>query len=227
MNNPLLYDRQQELHFQIPNSVTVAGCGGIGFHVAKALAMEGVPNLYLFDDDVLEESNRGRLDICQSSLGKPKVEVIRDYIQCIRPDCLVVAVNKRLEGEFLEIQLAVSQWILDCTDSPKSQFLIYKPCKDKGVNYVRAGYNGEHMTITSNISVWLKSANENGGEQAAYTVNPSSYVTAVIPAALAVWKVLHSQNQEVSCNISDIGIEVFMRQERPTARCFQAGSDRT
>ena len=227
MDNPLLYDRQQALNFTIPQTVTIAGCGGIGFHVAKALAMEGVPNLYLFDDDVLEESNRGRLDVCQSSLNRPKVDVIQEMIQCLRPDCIVVAVPNKLEGIFLEIQLGVSQWIVDCTDSPRSQFTIYKACKAHNTNYVRAGYNGQHMTVTSNISGWVKSANADGQEVAAYTVNPSSYCTAVVPAVLAVWKILHSNNQEVACDIDDIGIEVLLKQERPTARCHQSGRDTT
>jgi len=227
MTDNLLYSRQQELNLNIPDNVCVAGCGGIGGNAAIELAMVGVKNLYLFDPDVLEESNRARLPFCQSSLNQPKVEVIRDYIACIRPDCLVVAVNTKLEGIFLEIQLGVSQWILDCTDSPRAQFTIYKACKEKGVNYVRAGYDGEHMTVTSNISGWVKSATANGEEQANYTINPSCRVTAMMPALLAVWKIIHSPNQEVSCNVSDIGIEVLMRQERPTARCYQAGSDRT
>ncbi len=227
MENTLLYNRQQELNLHIPDNVCVAGCGGIGGNAAIELAMVGVKMLYLFDPDTLEESNRARLPFCQGSLNKPKVEVVRDYIECIRPDCLVVAVNAKLEGVFLEIQLGVSRWILDCTDSPRSQFTIYKACKAKGVNYVRAGYDGEHMTVTSNISGWVKSVTADGEEQANYTVNPSCRVTAMMPALLAVWKIIHSPNQEVSCDVSDIGVEVLMKQERPMARCHQAGSDRT
>jgi molybdopterin/thiamine biosynthesis adenylyltransferase len=224
MDNPLLYNRQQELHLSIPNSVTVAGCGGIGFHVAKGLAMVGVSNLYLFDTDVMEESNRGRIDVCESSLNRPKVDVIAEHIQALRPACNVVAIKNKLEDVFLEIQLQVSNVVVDCTDSPRSQFKIYNACKSKGVRYVRAGYNGEHMTVTGHISGWVKSATDQGEEQANYTVNPSCYVTAVIPAMLAVWKIIHSDNQEVSCNITDIGVDVVMRQDRLGTRCNQAGS---
>lgn len=224
MDNPLLYDRQRTLNLNTPTAVTVAGLGGIGAWAAIDLAMSGVPQLYLFDPDVMEESNRNRLPFCQGSLNRPKAEVVRDFIMAIRPDCLCTAVQDKLAGIFLEIQLQVSNYILDCTDSPRSQFQIYNACKTKGVRYVRAGYNGTGMTVTGHISGWVKSANHDGEEQANYAVAPSWVVPAQIVAALAVGKIMKWTDQEVACDVGDIGIEVLLRQGRITPRCHQAGT---
>jgi len=227
MPDEQLYQRQEQLNLTIPDTVTIVGCGGVGSWAAIGLAMAGIPNIFLFDPDVMEESNRNRLPFCQSSLNRPKVDVVSEYIQAIRPDCTVVSVQNKLESIFLEIQLSVSQWVLDATDSPRSQFAIYKACKDKNANYVRAGYDGTGMTITSHISGFVKSVTDQGDEVANYTVAPSWVVPAQIVAALAVGKICKWQNQEVACDVGDIGIEVLQRQERPTARCKQGGRETT
>jgi len=216
-DNGLLYDRQREIGLTIPSSITVVGCGGIGSWVAILSAMSGVENIFLFDGDVMEETNRNRLPFCQGSLNRAKVDVVAEYIKAIRPDAIIVAVKEKLEGILLEIQLSISNWIVDCTDSPKAQFTIYNACKKKGVNYIRAGYDGTRIMVTSNVSGWIKT----DVEEEAYTVNPSWVVPAVTVAALAVGKMEKYTDQEVGLDISEIGIPQVQRQRRLTARCNQ------
>lgn len=215
-----LYDRQQELALNIPHSLTIAGVGGIGAWVAILSAMSGVSNLYLFDPDFCSESNRNRLPFCQGSLNKLKVEAVRNYILAIRPEAIIVAIPERLEGLLLQIQLAVSSIIVDCTDSPRAQFDIYNACKHAGTTFIRAGYDGTHITITSNISGWIR----NDIEEEQYTVRPSWVVPAVIVAALVVGKMEKYRNQETSLDIGEIGIPVVERTRRVTARCRQGES---
>lgn len=219
---PDLYTRQETLNLTTPQAVTIAGVGGIGSWVAILSAMSGVHNLYLFDPDDVEESNRNRLPFCQSSINRPKVDVVAEYIQAIRPDAIVVAIPEKLEGVFLEIQLSVSNYIVECTDSPRAQFAIYNACKKAAVNYpvrfIRAGYDGTRMTVTSSVSGWIKT----DVEEEAYTVAPSWVVPAVTVAALAVGKMMKYANQEVSLDLSEIGNPVLERQKRITDRCKQS-----
>lgn len=221
-----IYTRQQQLKLTTPHTVTVVGCGGIGSWVAILSAMSGVKNLTLFDPDVMEESNRNRLPFCQSSLNRPKVEVVQDYIMGIRPEANVIAIEERLDGVLLDIQMSTSGFIVDCTDSPKTQFMLYNRCKavydgrqtifPQGPRYIRAGYDGTNITVTSNVSGWIK-VNE---EEEAYVINPSWVVPAVVVAALAVGKMMKYQNQEVSGDIGDIGIAVLKEQAaKLTPRC--------
>jgi len=213
-----IYSRQQEIGLSIPESVTIAGVGGIGSWVAIDAAMSGVGNLYLFDPDVLEESNRNRLPFCQSSINRPKVEVVAEYIQAIRPEAIVVAVKDKLEGILLDLQLSICGVVIDCTDSPKAQFTIYNTCKKSGITYIRAGYDGTRIMVTSHVSGWIKT----DVEEENYEVNPSWVVPAQIVAALAVGKLLKYDRQEVSLDISEIGIPIAQKRRRLTARCTQA-----
>lgn len=223
MPNNELYSRQQELQLTVPHHVTVAGVGGIGSWVGIYCAMSGVENIYLFDPDVMEESNRNRLPFCEGSLNRPKVEVVRDYIMSIRPEANVLALQDKLEGLLLRVQINASDYIIDCTDSPRAQITMYNACKAASgggngrVRYIRAGYDGTRMTVTSHVSGWIRS----DAEEEHYIINPSWVVPASVVAALAVGKMMKYPEQEVSLDLSEIGIPVRDRQRRLTARCNQ------
>lgn len=214
-----LYSRQERLNLTIPQDVTVVGCGGIGSWVAIDLAMSGVPCLYLFDPDILEESNRNRLPFCQSSINRPKVDVLAEYIRSIRPDITVIPIQDKLEGVLLDVQLTVCSVFIDCTDSPKTQVTLYKCCSQNRYTYIRAGYDGTRIMVTSTVSGWIKA----DVEEEQYQVNPSWVVPAQVVAALAVGKLLKYHDQEIGLDISEIGIPVVKKQQRLTARCRQEG----
>lgn len=71
--------------------VAVFGVGGVGGHLAEALARAGVGTISLFDNDTVSLSNVNRQAVAfHSTLGRPKVEVMRDRILDINPDCRVL-----------------------------------------------------------------------------------------------------------------------------------------
>lgn len=213
-----LYTRQETLGLSLPASLTIVGCGGIGSWAAIFAAMSGIPQLVLFDPDVLEESNRNRLPLCQGSVGRPKVEVVADFIRPIRPECLVVGIAARMDEMLFSVQRQLGMYyLMDCTDSPKTQILLYKLCKDNNVGYIRAGYDGTRIMVTSVVSGWIKQ----DAEEENYTINPSWVVPASTVAALAIHKLCLCHDQEVGLDLSEIGIPVVQKQRRLTARCTQ------
>lgn len=67
--------------------VILLGCGGVGGWAAEALIRTGVGHLTLVDKDVVEPSNLNRqLVATRLSLGRPKVEALRERLLAINPD---------------------------------------------------------------------------------------------------------------------------------------------
>ncbi len=61
--------------------VAIFGVGGVGGFAAEALARSGIGAIDLFDSDVVSESNINRQIIAlHSTLGRPKVEVMRERL---------------------------------------------------------------------------------------------------------------------------------------------------
>lgn len=71
-------------------SITVFGVGGVGSHCIEALARCGVGRLVLIDNDKVSLSNINRQSIAgHSTLGRPKVQVMKEKILDINPSALV------------------------------------------------------------------------------------------------------------------------------------------
>lgn len=70
--------------------VAVFGVGGVGGHLCEALARAGVGAIDLFDNDTVSLSNINRQIVAlHSTVGRPKVEVMRERIMDINPACRV------------------------------------------------------------------------------------------------------------------------------------------
>lgn len=79
--------------------VAVVGVGGVGSWCAEALLRTGVRHLTLMDDDVVAPSNINRQCPATSrTLGRAKVEVMRERLLEINPDAAVAAVSSRYTG---------------------------------------------------------------------------------------------------------------------------------
>ncbi|HML46382.1 MAG TPA: tRNA threonylcarbamoyladenosine dehydratase [Clostridia bacterium] len=76
--------------------VLVLGVGGVGGHCVDALARCGIGSFTLADPDVVAPSNLNRQMVAlHSTLGMPKVEVMRARIADINPNAKVRAVQGR------------------------------------------------------------------------------------------------------------------------------------
>lgn len=77
---------ERALNLLTQATVAVFGLGGVGSYAAEALARAGVAHFILIDSDSVCESNINRqLIALYSTLGKPKVSVMKDRIHDINP----------------------------------------------------------------------------------------------------------------------------------------------
>jgi len=174
-----LYHRQERLNLDIPSVASVVGVGGTGFWVAIFLAMSGTEHLILVDPDVLEESNRNRLPV-ESRLGLRKVTLCANFINRIRT-CRIEQHQIKIESpEDCEILRGT---VFCCTDSLKSQQLIYAYCKKNHLQYFRCGYDGTYLNVSNAFPLTFEEEPERTG----YQFVPSWVVPCVIAAAASVF----------------------------------------
>ncbi|MBQ9773217.1 MAG: tRNA threonylcarbamoyladenosine dehydratase [Clostridia bacterium] len=70
--------------------VAVFGVGGVGGQVCEALARAGIGAIDLYDNDTVSKSNLNRqLVALHSTVGQYKVDVMKERILDINPDCTV------------------------------------------------------------------------------------------------------------------------------------------
>ena len=103
--------------------VAVFGVGGVGGHCVQALARAGVGSFDVFDDDVVSITNINRQAVAMTStIGRPKVEVIRDQILDINPEALVACHRMFYTPENAdEVDLSAYDYIIDAIDTVKAK----------------------------------------------------------------------------------------------------------
>ena len=81
-------------------NVIIFGVGGVGSFVVEGLVRAGVQNITIVDCDVVSITNINRQIIAlHSTIGLPKVEVMKRRILDINPNAKVLAIQRFVSGE--------------------------------------------------------------------------------------------------------------------------------
>lgn len=112
--------------------VIIFGVGGVGGHAAEAIARSGVGHISLVDNDTVSITNLNRQIIAlHSTIGKLKVEVMRQRILDINPACEVDALPVfYLPGNAHEIRLQEYDYVVDCIDTVAAKIDIIRRCQE-------------------------------------------------------------------------------------------------
>lgn len=114
--------------------VAVFGIGGVGGHLCEALARAGVGELHLFDKDTVSLSNINRQAVAlHSTVGQPKVEVMKARIADINPECRVVTHEVfYLPENADEYDLSGFDYVADAIDTVSAKIELI--CRAKAAN---------------------------------------------------------------------------------------------
>lgn len=120
--------------------VAVFGVGGVGGHLCEALARAGVGELHLFDKDTVSISNINRQAVAlHSTVGLPKVEVMRARIADINPACRVVAHEVfYLPENADQYDLAQYDYVADAIDTVSAKIELICRAKAAGTPIISA-----------------------------------------------------------------------------------------
>jgi len=115
--------------------VAVFGLGGVGGYCTEALARSGVGALDLIDHDKVSPTNINRQIVAlESTIGRPKAEVMAERVRDINPSCRVVARTCFfLPDTADQIDLSQFDYIVDCVDTVTAKLLLAERAQEVGV----------------------------------------------------------------------------------------------
>ena len=131
--------------------VAVFGVGGVGGYVAEALARAGVGSIELIDRDSVSESNINRQIVAlYSTVGRDKVEVMRERILDINPDCKVT-VHKAfyLPENAADFPLEDYDYIADAIDTVTAKIELIVRAEKSGIPIISAMGAGNKLDPTA------------------------------------------------------------------------------
>ncbi len=120
--------------------VAIFGIGGVGGFACEALVRSGVGRFDIIDRDVVDETNINRQIIAlRSTIGRPKVSVMKERMLDINPDVQVEAKEcfflPENAGEF---DFSKYDYVIDAVDTVTAKLTIIERANEAGVPVISA-----------------------------------------------------------------------------------------
>lgn len=144
--------------------VAVIGVGGVGGYAAEMIVRAGVGHILILDSDEVSVSNRNRqLLALNSTVGRPKCQVLKERLLDINPDLDIVTVEKFIIAEgavpdsgFEDASGTPSQllgayefdYMVDAIDTLSPKLELIKYCLDRKIPLVSSMGAGAKFDVT-------------------------------------------------------------------------------
>ena len=152
-----IFDRTKKLigeeNFSKLNAATVAifGVGGVGSFTVEALARSGVGHLILIDKDNVDVTNINRqIHALNSTIGKSKVEIMRQRILDINPNAQVDAIQKfYLPNESADdFFICGYNYVVDAIDTITAKINLVVECRRRKIPIISSMGAGNKLNPT-------------------------------------------------------------------------------
>ena len=146
------------------STVAVIGVGGVGGYAAEMIVRAGVGHIHILDSDEVSVSNRNRqLLALNSTVGRPKCQVLKERLLDINPDLDIVTVEKFIIAEgavpdsgFEDASGTPSQllgayevdYAVDAIDTLSPKLELIKYCMDRKIPLVSSMGAGAKFDVT-------------------------------------------------------------------------------
>ena len=122
----------------------VVGIGGVGSWAAEACARSGIGRITLIDHDDIHISNTNRqVHTLQDSIERSKVEVLRERILAINPECDCVAIDDLVtRGNIDKFKFSQFDYVVDAIDHVSHKLTLMHHCRRNKIRCISTGGAG-------------------------------------------------------------------------------------
>ncbi len=129
-------------------SVMIIGIGGVGGYTVEALVRSGIENIIIVDHDLVDITNKNRQIIAlDSTMGRKKVEVMKERILDINQNCKVTTIDLFLDHQNTEdvILKYHPDYIVDACDTITTKKEIIKTCIHQNIPIISSMGTGNKL----------------------------------------------------------------------------------
>ncbi len=162
-----IFDRTQMLlgaetmSMLMKKKVIVFGVGGVGGYVIESLVRAGIYNIAIVDYDTVDVTNINRQIIAlHSTVGRKKVEVMKERILDINPDAEVTIFDEKLtESNIDAFNLKEYSYVVDAIDDVPAKLLLIKTADELNVPIISSMGTGNKFNPNMLIIDDIKKTN--------------------------------------------------------------------
>ena len=126
--------------------ILVVGVGGVGSYTVESLVRCGIGSITIIDNDIIDITNLNRqLMTTTDNVGESKVEVLKNRIASINPECSVNAINAFLDENNIDSIVNDYDYVVDACDTVKTKVGLINICNKKNIKLISAMGTGNKM----------------------------------------------------------------------------------
>lgn len=129
-------------------TVMIIGIGGVGGYVVEALVRSGTQKIILIDHDTVDITNKNRQIIAlDSTIGRKKVEVMKERILDINENCQVEALDIFLDASNTDeyIKRYHPDYVIDACDTITAKKEIITSCLKNNIRFISSMGTGNKL----------------------------------------------------------------------------------
>ncbi|AWI05663.1 tRNA threonylcarbamoyladenosine dehydratase [Clostridium drakei] len=132
------------------STVVILGLGGVGSFSFEALVRGGIGHLILVDDDTVCLTNLNRqIHANFDTIGKSKVEVIKERALKINPECKVEIHQTFIKEDNIEDIIPLdADYVVDAIDTVSSKLSLIVWCKNHNIDIISCMGTGNKLDPT-------------------------------------------------------------------------------
>ena len=143
--------RKDKLKILQNSHIAVFGIGGVGGYVTEALIRAGVGKIDIIDNDTVSESNINRQIIATTkTIGKYKVDIMKERILDINPDATVNAYNTLyLPNTADQFDFSKYDYVVDAVDNVTAKIELVLRANNSNVPIISSMGTGNKLDPTA------------------------------------------------------------------------------
>ena len=130
-------------------SVAVIGVGGVGGYAAEMIVRAGIGHIIILDSDEVNASNKNRqLLALDSTIGRPKCDVLSERLLDINPELDIKIIKDYLEDPATLLAGLRIDFLVDAIDTLSPKLSLIKYCVDNRIPLVSSMEAGAKFDVT-------------------------------------------------------------------------------
>jgi tRNA A37 threonylcarbamoyladenosine dehydratase len=130
--------------------VLVIGLGGVGGILTETLVRNGIKDITIIDNDIVDITNKNRQIIAlDSCLGKKKTDVMKGRLLDINKDCKVKVISDFIDINNIDLLFDEPvDYVIDACDTVNSKILIIEECLKRKIKVLSSMGMGKKTNLS-------------------------------------------------------------------------------
>lgn len=130
--------------------VVVIGLGGVGGILCETLVRNGIENITIVDNDIIDITNKNRQIIAlDSSIGKKKTEVLKKRLLDINSNCNIKVIDDFINKDNIDLIFNEKiDYVIDACDTVTTKLLLIEESIKKNIKVLSSMGMGKKIDLS-------------------------------------------------------------------------------